>query len=128
MKFAKKIFAAVQDKLNAWLSHLYFKQLHGHVWSHSHHPRLGDRFTRQAEFGRLGLVAVIMVDPRSLIHPELSETYVIKVHVLYQGRMIESTFHSNERVRNLNPTKVQSFNRAFDSICNHALQQHRKIL
>jgi len=119
---------AVKTYLNNLLSHLYFSQLHGKDWTHSRHHMLGDRFTRQAQVGRIGIVAVIMIDPRALINPEHLDSYVMKVNIVFKGRVLKTNYYMNDRVKDLNPTKVRSFNRLFDQVCNIALTEHRKIL
>ena len=119
---------AVKTYLNNLLSHQYFSQLHGKDWTHSRHHMLGDRFTRQAQVGRIGIVAVIMIDPRALINPEHLDSYVMKVNIVFKGRVLKTNYYMNDRVKDLNPTKVRSFNRLFDQVCNIALTEHRKIL
>lgn len=124
----KSISQAAKTYLSNLLSHLYFSQLHGKDWTHSRHHMLGDRFTRQAQVGRIGIVAVIMIDPRALINPEHLDSYVMKVSIIFKGRILKTTYYMSDCVKELNPTKVKSFNRLFDQVCNLALTEHRKIL
>lgn len=124
----KNISQATKAYLHNLLSHLYITQLHGKEWTHSRHRMLGDRFTRQAQVGRIGIVAVIMIDPRALISPEHQDSYIMKVNIVFKGRVLKTNYYMNDRVKDLNPTKVRSFNRLFDQVCNMALTEHRKIL
>ena len=124
----RKIITAVQQNLSILQARLYFSRLHGGDWSYSYHPLLGDRFTRQAEIGQIGLVACIMADPRSLLDQSLSDTYVMKVTIVYKGRILSTDYYSSGRVQFVNPTKVRTLNKAFDQVCNEALAAHRKIL
>ena len=121
------IMQNIRLQMKILISRLYFSTYLGNEWSYSYHPILGDRFTKAAELGRIGIVATISDDPRSIINPEFRDTYVMKVLIVYKGRVIRKGYYTSE-VQYLNPTKPRSFQKAFDRVCNEALVLHRRVL
>ena len=128
MHFAKKAISEIKLAFAVFQSKLFFARLHKGDWVYSYNRAIGDKFTRSATLGRISVLATISGDPRALIDPERIDSYMMKVVVIYGGRVISTTYHTTGRVELLNPVKVQTFNRAFDAVCNDVLNEHRRVI